>query len=67
MGKVRTIQAAYDELKSIDPDTSISKYHLSQLIKSGAIPSMRAGVKWLVDMDNVNSYFDKMLKGAAKR
>lgn len=59
MNRMRTINKAYEEIKAQDPDTCITRWFLQQLITGGAIPSKRAGKKWLVDMDDVEEYFSK--------
>ena len=56
MQRIRTINAAFDEIKAQDPNTCITKHFLTQAIKGGGIPSTRAGVKWLVDMEDVEKY-----------
>ena len=57
MNRLRTINKAYEEIKRQDPDTCISIWFLRQLITGGAIPSTRAGDKWLVDMADIEKYF----------
>lgn len=59
MKKIRTISKAYEEIRARDTDTCVSKWFLTQLVTGGAIPSTRAGRKWLVDMEDVERYFSK--------
>lgn len=47
--KIRTINKAYEEIKAKDPDTCLTLYKVRQLVTSGAVPSTKAGWKWLVD------------------
>lgn len=49
--KIRTVKKAYEILKTEDPDTAISKYAFTKLIKDGVIPSQKSGVKVLIDVD----------------
>ena len=57
MTRVRTIDAAYDEIKRLDPGTAISRTGLRRLVVSGTVPSVRAGKKFLVDLDAVEQFF----------
>ena len=49
--RMRTIPKAYDEIKKIDPDTSISMRAFRKLINSGQIPTVNVGNKVLVNLD----------------
>ena len=57
--KIRTINQAYDEIKSLDPDTAISRSRIRQLVKSGEIPSIKAGNRYLVSLRTVRTYIEK--------
>ncbi len=57
MSRVRTIDAAYDELRKTDPLTSVTRSGLRRLVVSGEIPSVRVGVKYLVRLEDVESFF----------
>lgn len=59
MNRVRTINKAYEEIRTKDPDTCITRWFLQQLITGGAIPAKRAGNKWLVSMEDIEAYFSK--------
>lgn len=39
--RMRTIPKAYEEIKKIDPDTSISMRLLRKLVNSGKIPTVK--------------------------
>ena len=56
MAKSRTIQKAYAELKSRDPETAISLNYIRQLVINGIIPSRKAGSKYLFDLDKLEEY-----------
>lgn len=47
--RIRTIKNAYREIREQDPNTCITEWFLRQLITGGAIPSIRAGTKWLAE------------------
>ena len=59
--RIRTIKAAYEEIKAHDPGTCITEWFLRQLVTGGAIPATRAGTKWLVDLDKVESYIEEVI------
>ena len=53
---VRTIKGVVDELHKDDPDTSVTEYALRSWIKSGALPSVKSGNKYLLDMEVVRKF-----------
>lgn len=53
---VRTIKGVVDELRKDDPDTSVTEYALRSWIKSGALPSVKSGNKYLLDMEVVRKF-----------
>ena len=61
MKRIRTIQAAYNEIKAADPNTSITPSAIRRAVSAGEIPSRsigaRGGYKYMVDMDLVEAYF----------
>lgn len=54
--RMRLINEAYEEIKTKDPGTAITKYFLRDLVVSGKIPTSRAGRKYLINMDMLESY-----------
>ncbi len=58
----RTINAAYSEIVSVDPNTGITKYRLKQMIINGEIPHRKSGKKYLVNMDDIDKYFSGSVK-----
>ena len=60
--RIRTIKNAYREIREQDPHTCITEWFLRQLITGGAIPSIRAGTKWLVDLDVIEEYISEELR-----
>ena len=56
MAKYRTIQQAYECLKSQDADTAITYHALRKLVVSGQLPSMRVGKKYLIDMEMLSDF-----------
>lgn len=61
--QMRTIEEAYAEIKSIDINTAITKNFVRTLVVSGKVTSIKAGRKYLVNMDTLKSY---LYEGEAK-
>lgn len=57
--RMRGITEAAEEIRAADPNTAISAYLLRKLVKANKIPSVKVGVKYLVNMDIVSEYFSK--------
>lgn len=51
MARMRLIKEAIAELKEHDPNTAITEYALRRMVKSGQVPSINAGNRYLVNMD----------------
>lgn len=56
MRTMRTIDAAVAEIRAADPHTALTKTALRRLVVSGAIPSVRVGTKYLLDLDALDAY-----------
>ena len=61
--RMRTIEETANYLKTIDPETAITKNCLRSLIKDGEIPSAMVGTKYLVSLEAVENYFVKHALG----
>lgn len=57
--RMRTIDEAYAEIKSLDNHTAITKNFIRTLIVSGKVPSVMAGRKYLVNIETLLSYLYK--------
>ena len=57
--RMRTIPKAYEEIKKIDPDTSISMRLLRKLVNSGQIPTVKVSNKILIRSCLKNKYCTK--------
>lgn len=57
MRLMRTIDEAAASLRQADPNTAITKTALRRLIRSGEIPSVRVGAKYLVDLGVLDAFF----------
>ena len=56
MPKMRTISAAIREIKESDPRSCFTEYALRKAVKEDLIHPIKAGKKYLVDMDVVYAY-----------
>lgn len=63
MRHIRTIQGAINVIRAEDPDCAITAHRLRALVRSGAIPSKRAGRKYLVAVEDALQYFQVELGG----
>ena len=53
---MRGIKQSITELKQNDPETALTEKALRRLVLTGAIPSVRIGTKYLINMDVLNNY-----------
>ena len=56
MRTMRTIDAAAAEIRAADLHTALTKTALRRLVVSGAVPSVRIGQKYLVDLEILDNY-----------
>lgn len=54
--RMRTISEAVSEIRAQDPQTAVTAYRVRQLILTGSLPSVRAGNKYLIDLDILLDY-----------
>ena len=57
MMRMRTIPEAAKYFKNADPETCITVFRLRQLVNSGAIPSTKAGKKYMVSLEEIEGFF----------
>ena len=60
---VRTIKGVVNELRKNDPDSSVTEYAIRTWIKSGALPAVKSGNKYLLDMDVVRKFLAGNVNG----
>ena len=58
MTRMRTIAEAIQEVKKADPQTAFTQTALRRMIKTGELPSFRAGSKYLVNLDILFDYLN---------
>ena len=63
--RMRTLTEAYACIKEADPETAFTANYVRCLIVSGAIPRMKCGKKYLVDVDLLIEHLRKGAQGNA--
>lgn len=63
MAKLRSLPAAYATIKEKDPETAITKNLFRTLVKTGAIPSVRLGKNYLIDVETLDEHISAALRG----
>lgn len=58
MARMRTIKDAYAAIKESDPETCLTMYALRCKVISGEIPSVKAGRKYLINIDLLDEYLN---------
>ena len=54
--RMRTIDAAFEYVKEHDPETNLTKYALRQAVVSGALPTVKAGKKYLINLQDLEAW-----------
>ena len=52
----RTIKEAAVHFKSVDPQTSLTEYAIRTLLRTGKVPCVRVGKKYLVTIEALEAY-----------
>ena len=60
MDRIRTVNTAYEEIISNDPNTALTKSAIRSLIKDGTIPSLKIGNKVIFDMNDLEEILSKV-------
>ncbi len=58
MKKIRTIESAAKEIKTLDPNTAINAYRIRQMVNERLIPYIPVGNRKLINMEDVLSFFE---------
>lgn len=56
--RMRTVTEAAQELKSLDPHTAVTPYHIRRLCLDGVLPTVKAGKKILLNLDTLIEYMN---------
>lgn len=63
MPKLRSLPKAYLFYKEQDPDSALTKNYFRTLVKTGAIPSVRLGKNFLIDVETLDQHIAKAFSG----
>ena len=61
--RMRTVSEAALELKKLDPNTAVTEYHIRRLVLSGKLPKIKAGKKYLINLDLLLDYLENPRDG----
>jgi len=56
MPRMRTIREAAKHIREIDPATSLTETAIRRLLITGALPCVRIGAKYLLDLDVLEAF-----------
>ena len=56
MIRARTIKDAAAYFKSVDPQTALTEYAIRTLLRTGKVPCVRMGKKYLVTIEALETY-----------
>lgn len=54
--RMRTVHEAAEELRRMDEGTAVTEYHIRQLAVNNIIPRVKAGKKYLINLDALIAY-----------
>lgn len=54
--RMRTVHEAAEELRKMDAGTAVTEYHIRQLAINNIIPRVKAGKKYLINLDALIAY-----------
>lgn len=56
MTRMRTIDQAFDYVRSTDSETALTKTALRRLVVTGKLPSVKVGQKYLISLDRLDEF-----------
>jgi hypothetical protein len=56
MTRMRTLTETLNHIKEIDPGTAVTANALRRMVICGQVPSIKAGKKYLIDLDTLFEY-----------
>ena len=54
--RMRTVHEAAEELRRMDEGTAVTEYHIRRLAINNIIPRVKAGKKYLINLDALIAY-----------
>ena len=64
--RTRTVREAASYFREADPQTCLTETAIRRLIRSGAVPSVRVGRKYLVTVETLEAYLSGAMQPPAK-
>ena len=61
--RMRTVHEAAQELKQLDANTAVTEYHIRRLVLDGVLPRIKAGKKYLINLDLLLDYLENPRDG----
>ncbi len=61
--KMRTLDEAMAEIKAEDPHTAITRHFLWSAVRSGRLPSIKAGGKYLINLETLSQFLSAPSEG----
>ena len=58
--RMRTVHEAALELKKLDEGTAVTEYHIRRLAINNIIPRVKAGKKYLINLDTLIDYLSQL-------
>jgi hypothetical protein len=58
LARMRTAQQVYDYMHKEDPESSVSLWYIRSLVKQRKIPVVKAGCKYLINLDRFIEYLN---------
>lgn len=56
--RMRTVHEAAAELRQLDSGTAVTEHHIRQLAINNVIPRVKAGKKYLINLDALIAYLE---------
>lgn len=56
--RMRTVKEAAAEIKQLDAHTAMTEWHIRQLALQGVLPRVKAGKKYLINLDTLFEYLE---------
>ena len=66
MMRARTIREAAYYFRETDPQTCLTETAIRRIIRSGAVPSVRVGRKYLITVETLEAYLSGTIQPPAK-
>lgn len=58
MIRLRTVEQAYQDIKTVDANSSVTRSYIRSLVNNNVVPARKTGKKLLIDMDKLEYYLE---------